>query len=197
MSSPPTWLIVGLGNPGQQYARTRHNVGFMVIDTLARCLPNAQDRRRFDAVLRETTGPAGRLVLLKPQTFMNRSGMAVRPAMHWYKLRPEHVLVIYDELDLPFGQLRLRPSGSSAGHNGIKSIISQLGTDDFPRLRVGVGRPRGGNSVGYVLSRFSQVEAVELPRLLSRAADAVLSWQADGIDAAMNAYNRRVGDPEP
>ena len=191
MSERLSWMIVGLGNPGRQYARTRHNVGFMALDLLCRELPRGTERKRFDARIVETSDSLGRVVLLEPQTFMNRSGLAVAPAARWYKVPSERILVIHDELDLPFGQLRLRPGGSSAGHNGITSIIQQLGTERFPRLRIGVGRPEHGATIGYVLSRFQPEEERLLPDVLARAADAVRVWQRDGIDVAMNQFNRR------
>ncbi|HET7037567.1 MAG TPA: aminoacyl-tRNA hydrolase [Thermomicrobiaceae bacterium] len=191
MSERPSWMIVGLGNPGRQYARTRHNVGFMVLDLLRRELPPGTERKRFDAQIIETSDALGRVILIEPQTFMNRSGLAVAPAARWYKVRPERILVIHDELDLPFGQLRLRPGGSSAGHNGITSIIQQLGTEGFPRLRIGVGRPEHGATIGYVLSRFQPEEERLLPDLLARAADAARAWRREGIDVAMNQFNRR------
>jgi len=186
----PTWLIVGLGNPGQRYAATRHNIGFMVVDHLARQLEPGDRRNRFDSELIETRDAAGRIVLQKPQTFMNLSGTAVAQAARWYRVPTERILIIYDDLDLPFGRIRLRPGGSSAGHKGLQSVIEHLGTDRVPRLRVGIGRPEHGSTVSYVLSRFRPEEERVLPDVIALAANAALSWYKDGIDAAMNMYNR-------
>src|SRR5690606_28245834 len=149
----PTWLIVGLGNPGQRYAATRHNIGFMVVDHLARKLEPGTLRHRFDSELIETRDEPGRIVLQKPQTYMNLSGIAVAQAARWYRVPTERILIIYDDLDLPFGRIRLRPGGSSAGHKGLQSVIEHLGTDRVPRLRVGIGRPAHGSCVSYVRSR--------------------------------------------
>lgn len=191
MTDRPTWMIAGLGNPGKKYERTRHNVGFMVIDALERALPGTSRLRRFDAELFERTADDGRVILLKPQTFMNASGNAIGAAARWYHIPLDQLLIVYDDLDLPFGQLRLRPSGSSGGHNGMKSIIDRLGSDQFPRLRLGIGRGQQASTIGYVLSRFNAVEEKQLREVIARAASAVLSWQHDGIDVAMNEYNRR------
>ena len=190
MTNTRLQLVAGLGNPGRQYERTRHNIGFMVIDELVRRLPDGAARRRFDAELLESSTTGGRLILLKPQTYMNRSGTAVSQAMRWYKVRLEDLLVVCDDLDLPFGRLRLRPQGSSGGHNGLKSIIEQIGSDRFPRLRVGVGRPIRGDAVAHVLNRFSPDEEAALPAIIERAADAVMTWHAEGITAAMNQFNQ-------
>ncbi|MDI3341019.1 MAG: aminoacyl-tRNA hydrolase [Sphaerobacter sp.] len=195
MTERPTWLIVGLGNPGPRYAATRHNIGFMVVDELARRFPPGETRRRFDSELIETTGPRGRVVLLKPQTYMNLSGNAVAPTARWYRVPLDRILIIYDDLDLPFGRIRLRPGGSSAGHNGLASVLQMLGTERVPRLRVGIGRPANGNTVGYVLSRFRPEEERRLPDIIALAADAALAWYQDGIDAAMNMYNRVGAQP--
>jgi PTH1 family peptidyl-tRNA hydrolase len=163
----------------------------MVVDRLRRRLPSGVARRRFDAEIVEVTDGPARFVLVKPDTYMNRSGQAVAPAVRWYRVPYERVLVIYDDMDLPFGQLRLRPNGSSGGHNGLESIIGQFGTQAFPRLRVGISRPTRGDSIGFVLSRFSSDEERALSGVLDQAADAVLLWQREGIDVAMNRFNRR------
>jgi PTH1 family peptidyl-tRNA hydrolase len=184
-------MIAGLGNPGKKYERTRHNVGFMVVDALSRRLNGSGRLRRFDAELFERTTDIGRVILLKPQTFMNASGNAVSAASRWYHVPLDQLLIVYDDLDLPFGQLRVRPSGSSGGHNGMKSIIDRLGADQFPRLRLGIGRGQQASAIGYVLSRFNATEEKQLPELIERAAAAALCWQRDGIDVAMNEFNRR------
>jgi peptidyl-tRNA hydrolase, PTH1 family len=187
----PASLIVGLGNPGAKYAATRHNVGFMVIDELGSSL-NASSRERFQGALLETRYNDETLVLLKPLTFMNNSGQAVNETARWYKIPPERILVIYDDLDLPFRTIRLRSKGSAGGHNGLASVIQHLGTDRVPRLRIGIGRPASGSTVSYVLSRFGTEERAELPTVVRRASDAALSWLDDGIDVAMNRFNREA-----
>ena len=190
-----TWLIVGLGNPGRKYAGTRHNIGYLVADELARRLPRGESRRRFDSQLIETGEAGGRIVLLKPETFMNLSGNAVSAAARWYRVPLDRILLVHDDLDLAFGQLRLRPGGSSGGHNGVSSVIQQLGTDSIARLRIGISRPELGSTIAYVLNRFTRDEEQQLPRVIAAAADAALSWQRDGIDVAMNLYNRRDVPP--
>ena len=195
MTERTTLLIVGLGNPGRKYAGTRHNIGYLVANELSRRLPRGENRRRFDSQLVETGDPIGRIVLLKPETFMNLSGIAVSAAARWYRVPPERILLVHDDLDLPFGQLRLRPGGSSGGHNGVSSVIQQLGTERVPRLRVGISRPESGSTIGYVLTRFSRSEEQQLPEIVATAADAALCWQRDGIEVAMNLYNRRDAAP--
>lgn len=195
-NSPPedraTVLIVGLGNPGKRYAETRHNLGFVVVDELARRLPAGNRRERFQAEYLELERAGQRLIVAKPLTYMNNSGQAVAQLMRWYKIPSRRLLVIYDELDLAFGRIRLRASGSAAGHNGIASVIRSLGTDEFARLRVGVGRPASGSTIDYVLSRFTSTERAELPELIALSADTALAWLDDGIERAMNEYNRRT-----
>jgi len=193
----PTWMIAGLGNPGKKYERTRHNVGFMVVDELRRAMHSNSPIRRFDAEITERPTDLGRIVLLKPQTFMNLSGNAVSAAVRWYRVPLEQLLVIYDDLDLPLGQLRIRPSGSSGGHNGIASIIERLGTDRFPRLRIGIGRSEHASTIGYVLSRFNAAEERQIDECIARATDAALAWQHDGIEVAMNRFNRRESANAP
>lgn len=184
-------LIVGLGNPGEQYTRNRHNVGFQAVKVLA-------DRHalRFEEKAHQSRLATGRImqqrvVLAKPFTFMNDSGRAVAALVRWHKLDPAtHLLVIMDDLDLPFGTLRLRASGSAGGQNGMKSIIAQLGTPQFSRLRIGIGRPAPGRDpAAYVLQNWDKDQAPSLPDLLSRAADASEVFIADGIAAAMNRFN--------
>jgi peptidyl-tRNA hydrolase, PTH1 family len=195
--SAPPFLIVGLGNPGRRYHATRHNAGFMAIEQVSRRLPAGSARTRLQAEILETHDGDARVVLAKPQTFMNDSGLAVSQLLRWYKTPRQQLLVIYDELDLPFGTLRLRGDGSAGGHNGMKSIIQQLGSQDFARLRIGIGRPSAGANVPYVLSAFNDAERRQLDTVLERAADAALMWRRQGIIAAMNDYNRRDegGDP--
>ncbi len=196
MTDRPTWLIAGLGNPGRRYERTRHNVGFMVVEEIGKRLQGDNRLRRFDAELLERSTRLGRVVLVKPQTYMNLSGNAVGPAMRWYHVPHNQLLVVYDDLDLPFGRIRLRPSGSSGGHNGVESIIKTLGTDQFPRLRLGIGKPGRERTIGHVLSRFSRDEEKELKEYVLRAAQAALSWHFEGIDTAMNEFNRKPGESD-
>lgn len=197
MSDQATWLIVGLGNPGRKYAGTRHNAGFMTIDRLAHRLPKGEHRERFDGWLSEIREPDGRTILLKPKTFMNLSGNSVVPAARWYKVPPERILVIFDDLDLPFGSVRLRSSGSSAGHNGLQSIINRFGNQAIPRLRVGIGhgQAQSARSVAYVLSRFNRSESRHLDEVIDLAAEAAICWRREGIDQAMNMYNGRRALP--
>lgn len=185
----PVSMIVGLGNPGAKYAATRHNAGFMVVDQLTSSLEGAS-RERFQANILETRQDDGMLVFVKPLTFMNNSGIAVSQAARWYKADPDRILIVYDDLDLPFGSMRLKPQGSAGGHNGLASIIEHLGTDAIPRLRVGIGRPTSGTTVNYVLSRFTATERQEFPKIVDLATEAALDWFSRGIEPAMNAYNR-------
>lgn len=183
-------LIVGLGNPGRQYASTRHNVGFMVIERLARELNVAVTKKMFSSLVGQGLFEREKIVLAKPQTYMNLSGQAVGPLLNWHKLDPSDLVVVYDDLDLPSGTLRIRPSGGSGGHKGMQSIIAVLGTDNFPRVRVGIGRPETVNmeTVDYVLSRLNP-ESME--DVLEAAAGAIVCIVRDGLEKAMNLYNRR------
>jgi len=181
-------VVVGLGNPGQEYARTRHNVGFMVIERLKRELEAPTVRNRFKAEIVEGRRKSLKLVLVAPQTFMNSSGDSVREVKNWHKLADSDLLVVYDDMDLPFGTLRMRARGSAGGHNGLRSISEQLGSQAIPRLRVGIGRGRS-SSTGHVLSRFNAEEERTLPDLVERAAAAVFSWVDRGIVTTMNEIN--------
>lgn len=190
-------LIVGLGNPGAKYEQTRHNIGFAAIDLLARQWQiSLSEQRKFQGILGEGWGPKGKVRLLKPLTYMNLSGQSVRAVLDWYKLPPQAVFVIYDEMDLPLGKLRLRQSGSAGGHNGMKSIISHLGCQDFPRLRIGIGSPKqktgNGEVVSHVLGRFSAAETQVVQEVLQLAVDAVEMSIKQGIPKAMSLYNNRV-----
>ena len=192
----PPYVIIGLGNPGRRYQSTRHNAGFLALDRLARRLPSGAARTRFQAEILETSDGDARIVLAKPQTFMNDSGVAVGQLLRWYKTPRARLLVVYDELDLPFGTLRLRGDGSAGGHNGMKSIIQHLGSQDFARLRIGIGRPSAGSNVPYVLASFNDTERRELDGILELASEAALVWRRAGVVAAMNDYNRRdTGEP--
>lgn len=185
-----TYLIAGLGNPGRQYRNNRHNIGFMMLDRLADRLDAAFSRMESKALVTKAEYRGRRLVLAKPQTFMNLSGQAVGALARFYKVPLENILVVYDDVDLPQETLRMRPGGGSAGHNGMKSIIERLGSQEFPRLRLGVGRPPGHKeAANYVLKDFSKSEAEMLPQILDRAVDAVLVYLTEGLDAAMTQFN--------
>ena len=183
-------LIVGLGNPGPKYAANRHNAGFRFVGRLGSELGVAFDKRKSQARLALGDFDGQRLVLAQPQTYMNESGRAVASLAHFYKVRPERLLVAYDDLDLPPGTLRLRPGGGSGGHKGMRSIIQHLGTQEFPRLRIGVGRPPGRmDPAAYVTQDFSADEEALLEETLERAVHAVQLWLREGIDAAMSQHN--------
>lgn len=192
MSASPH-LIVGLGNPGPEYRDNRHNVGFMVVDTLARRAGSSVDRQKFKGLFTRVRLGGADCVLLEPQTYMNLSGRSVVAAASFFKIATERLLVIHDELDLEFGTQRLKLGGGLAGHNGLKSIAAELGTRDFARLRLGIGRPPRGSPADWVLSDFRGNEAAELDDVLARAADAVERFLEVGPQAAMNDVNRRDG----
>jgi peptidyl-tRNA hydrolase, PTH1 family len=184
-------LIVGLGNPGAKFDRTRHNIGFDLLDRLAnRWQIPLTDQKKFQGIAGEGFAGNKRVKLLKPQTFMNLSGQSVRAMLDWYKLTPGEVLVLYDDLDLPLGKLRIRLSGSAGGHNGMKSIISHLGTNTFPRLRMGIGKT-DDETISHVLGKFSVAEAPIVDEVLHLAADAVELAIRAGIEQSMNKYNSR------
>lgn len=184
-------LIVGLGNPGAKYDRTRHNVGFDLVDRLAqRWQVSMADQKKFQGIAGEGFVGRQKIRLLKPQTFMNLSGQSVRALLDWYKLNPTEVLVLYDDLDLPLGKMRMRLSGSAGGHNGMKSLISHLGTNEFPRLRVGIGKSND-ETISHVLGKFMPVEAAVVSEILDLAADAVEWSLREGVEKAMSKYNGR------
>ena len=185
------YLIVGLGNPGEEYVKNRHNVGFQCLKYLADRHRLAFNEKHGKARAASGTIAGQRVVLVKPFTYMNASGQAVAPLVRWHKLDVRReLLVIYDDLDLPFGTLRLRASGSAGGQNGMKSIIQQLSTDEFARLRVGIGRPpEGWDPRDYVLGNWNRDQVAELPELYARVADAAELWIREGIVAAMNRFN--------
>ena len=192
----PFTLIVGLGNPGRQYEDTRHNVGFMVLDRLAAASGTAfQSSPKWQCHLAKL--PDTGTLLLKPQTFMNLSGRAIRQVMAFHKWQPEQMLVIYDDAALPLGTLRFREKGSAGGHNGIKSILEHLGTDTFPRLKIGIGSSQPGNMIGHVLGKFSPDERPLLENTLATALQAVQLARSQGIAAAANLYHQRIHPPQP
>ena len=187
-------LIVGLGNPGLAYRHNRHNVGFMVVDTLADKLEIPLKRVKFKAQI--GNGKLGDIpvIIAKPLTFMNNSGEAVAPLVRYFKVPLERLLVIHDDMDLPLGTLRMRPSGGSAGHNGMLSIFDKLGTNAIPRLRVGIGRPPGRmDPADYVLQDFSRSEEELLSMVIAQACEAALAFITTGLEKAMNTYNGEVG----
>ncbi|MEY4386874.1 MAG: peptidyl-tRNA hydrolase [Verrucomicrobiota bacterium] len=188
-------VIVGLGNPGAEYARTRHNAGFLVLDQLAeRWKLDWKQERKFEAFIsRGAEFAPGGVLLCKPQTFMNASGETVGPLAKFYNVTADRCLVIVDDADLPFGEIRLRPKGSSGGHHGLESIEQHLASREFPRLRIGIGRQGTVREItGHVLGRFSKSEAEVLEKVLERAADQVECWRREGIQKAMNKFNGAV-----
>jgi PTH1 family peptidyl-tRNA hydrolase len=196
------WLVVGLGNPGKQYERNRHNVGFRVLDELARRYDARFDQRKSNGRLATVRRDGQPLYLLKPHTFVNLSGRSVGPVARFYKIPPERLLVVCDDIDLPANRIRIRPGGSSGGHNGLKSIMEALGNrQDFPRLRIGIGRPPHVRHavVGHVLEDFSVEEEEGLREVIGHAADAVELILDGEIERAMDQYNgpRPIGSPEP
>ena len=184
-------LIVGLGNPGAEYARTRHNAGFLVVEELAsRSSAGWSLQKKFNARVAKCERGSQRLLLAEPQTFMNASGEAVGGLLGFYRVPIEMLLVIVDDADLPFGELRLRPKGSSGGHHGLESIEQRVGSRDFARLRVGIGRKDGRREItNYVLGRFGSDELKLLAKVLAKAADQAECWVAEGVEKAMNRFN--------
>ncbi len=188
-----TVLVVGLGNPGREYRGSRHNVGFMLVDQLAEDLSVKMTQVQHRAVIGSGHFEGTRIILAKPQTYMNLSGGSVASLTRFFKIPFDRLIVAHDDIDLPFGMLRLRPGGGSAGHKGIQSIIEQLGTQQFARLRIGVGRPPGQKQgASYVLQDFSETEREELAVILKEAAEAVKVFALSGIDQAMNQFNGPV-----
>ena len=184
------WLLVCLGNPGPKYEHTRHNMGFLAADLLAEREHIKINRIRFKAVTAELTFGGQRVLVMKPQTYMNLSGEAVQEAVRFYKIPADHVLVIYDDVSLPVGKIRVRPSGSAGGHNGIKNIIAHLGTQDFPRIKIGTGAPgEGGDMIDWVIGVPSQAERKVLVESFRRAIDAAECIIEHGCQKAMNDFN--------
>ena len=184
------WPIVGLGNPGKQYEHTRHNMGFLTVDLLAEEKAVKLNKVKFKAAYNLMEFAGARCLVMKPQTYMNLSGEAVREAAQFYKIPPERVLVIYDDVSLPVGKLRVRPSGSAGGHNGIKNIIAHLGTQDFPRVKIGTGAPgEGGDMIGWVIGVPSQKEREQLLDAFHRAIEAAACVIEHGCQRAMNDFN--------
>ncbi|RGY96267.1 aminoacyl-tRNA hydrolase [Clostridium sp. AM58-1XD] len=186
------YLIAGLGNPTKQYEGTRHNAGFSVIDVLAGKLGISVNENKHKGLIGRGMAGSEKVILLKPQTFMNLSGESVRAVSDFYKIEPENIIIIYDDIDLAPGHLRVRAKGSAGGHNGIKSIIAHLGTQEFPRVRVGVGaKPDRMDLADYVLGRFPQVEKQVMEDAFEAAAQAAVTIVEEGTDTAMNRFNGR------
>lgn len=187
---PDLWIVVGLGNPGLKYRYSRHNVGFRIVDSLSKASGIGVSQRRAKAVVGEGVLDGRRVVLAKPRTFMNRSGDAVKYLLDRFHAGPDQLLIVYDEMDLPPGRIRIRPSGSAAGHNGLKSIIAAVSTQAFPRLRVGIGKPKPQeDDVSFVLGGFSDEDSKLVDEASNRAVEAALCVVQDGMDQAMNRYN--------
>ena len=189
----PEWLVVFLGNPGLKYEGTRHNAGFMTADALSKKKNIAINKARFQALTAQADLGGARVLLMKPQTYMNLSGQAVSQAARFYKIPPERVLVVSDDVSLPVGKLRIRTKGSAGGHNGLKNIIALLGTEDFPRIRLGVGAPPHPEyeMMDWVLSVFRDQDAEDMAKAAQRAAEAVECYIEKGPDKAMNLFNTK------
>jgi peptidyl-tRNA hydrolase, PTH1 family len=187
---PQIRLVVGLGNPGSEYAATRHNIGFMVVDQLAAQFGSTWEKSVPQAREDALSAKCGAVLLIKPMSFMNRSGYPLFAVAQFYKIEPQQILIVLDDLDLPLGRLRLRARGGSGGHNGLESIIVQFGTEEIPRLRVGIGQAPRERYVDYVLSRFFDEEKLLVRSIIGRAVDAVKCAIDNGLVSAMNTFNK-------
>ena len=185
------WLLVCLGNPGKEYANTRHNIGFLAADALEKRTGVKFNKLKYRALTGEITLGGQRVLVVKPQTYMNLSGEAVKLAGGFYKIPPDHILVLYDDVSLPLGKLRVRGSGSAGGHNGIKNIIAHLGTDAFPRIKVGVGAPEGADRdlVDWVIGNFTQAQRKVVDEAIEKALDAAACVIEHGVSEAQNRFN--------
>ena len=193
MTSETTYLLIGLGNPGREYRDNRHNFGFMLIDRLIVRLNARGMKLQSKAIVTTATYEDRKLILAKPQTYMNLSGQSIQGLTHFYKVPVENILVAFDDLDLPFGTIRLRPGGGAGGQKGFASAIEGLGTKDVARLRLGIGRPPGRmDPAAYVLQNFSREEMKVLSEIVDRAADAMLEFVKNGLNTAMNKYNGSI-----
>jgi PTH1 family peptidyl-tRNA hydrolase len=190
MTPEQTFLLIGLGNPGREYADTRHNFGFMLIDRLAVRLNARGMKVQSKAIIMNTSYEERKLILAKPQTYMNLSGQSVQGLIHFYKIPLTNVMILSDDLDLPFGTIRIRASGGPGGQRGLSSILERLGTKEVPRLRLGIGRPPGRmDPSNYVLQNFSKSDMQAISEILDRAAEAVLAFVSHGLNKAMNEFN--------
>lgn len=188
-----SYLIVGLGNPGREYRNTRHNIGFLAIDALAKSLNVTLGKVQSKALVGQGKIGSNKVILVKPQTYMNLSGQAVSGLLNFYKISAEHLIVIHDDIDLPFGTIRIRPGGGSAGQRGVKSIIEKVGSQEFARMRLGVGRPPGQmEAAAYVLQPFTKEDEEFLVNFLAKAAEAANEFVNNGLNAAMNKYNGTI-----
>jgi PTH1 family peptidyl-tRNA hydrolase len=195
MTPELTYLLIGLGNPGREYANNRHNFGFMLIDRLAVRLNARGMKVQSKAIIMNAAYEERKLILAKPQTYMNLSGQSVQGLIHFYKIPLTNVMILSDDLDLPFGTIRIRASGGPGGQRGLSSILEQLGTKDVPRLRLGIGRPPGRmDPANYVLQNFSRNDMQAISEILDRAADATLTFVTDGLEKAMNKFNGGIKD---
>lgn len=181
-------IIVGLGNPGMRFSRTRHNMGFMAVDRIAEIEAAKINRLKFQAKTGECNISGEKVLLVKPQTFMNLSGQSVRPVVDFYKIPPQQLILIYDDVDIPTGTIRIRPKGSAGTHNGMRSVVKELGFSDFPRIRIGIGNP-DGDMTGHVIGRISKSDKEPLADAADRAARAAITIVESGIDRAMNIFN--------
>ena len=197
-TGPVQWIIAGLGNPGEKYAKTRHNVGFLALDVLADKLGCDVRRMRFHGLVGEAEIAGQRVLLLKPQTFMNASGESIQEALDWYKLPPERLIVLHDDVNIAPGRIRIRGKGSSGGQNGLKSIIYLTSSEDFPRVKIGVGMPthEGYDLADWVLGTFSDADGRAVTDAIRRAADAACEIVKNGPTGAANIYNQTTFDPE-
>jgi peptidyl-tRNA hydrolase, PTH1 family len=187
------YLIAGFGNPGREYRNTRHNVGFKVIDSLVSEFNTKLTKVQFKAMIGSVELDNAHIILAKPQTFMNLSGQAVASLIRFYKIPLDHVIVAHDDIDLPLGTIRIRPGGGSGGQKGLASTIEKLGTQDFPRMRIGIGRPSGSQeAAGYVLQEFSSADAKVLIDVLPTAVQAMRTFISDGLEAAMTRFNGNI-----
>ena len=192
--APDTFLLIGLGNPGREHKDNRHNIGFMLVDRLAVRLNARGMKLQSKAIVTSAVYEERKLILAKPQTYMNLSGLSAQGLLNFYKIPAENLIVAHDDLDLPLGTIRIRPGGGAGGQRGMASTIERLGTKDFPRLRLGIGRPPGRmDPAAYVLQDFSRADLLIASETLDRAADAVLEIMVKGLNAAMNKYNGQVG----
>ena len=193
------YLIVGLGNPGSKYAHTRHNVGFDVLEKLSRKLGVSISREKEEALIGECFVSGQKVILALPQTFMNLSGESVMRLVNWYKIEPENLMVVYDDIDLPQGHIRIRKNGSAGTHNGMRSIVGLLGYENFPRLRVGVGQKREGYELAdWVLGHYIGEEQEVADKAFAQAADAIVEYIEHGVESAMCLYNtKKVKKPKP
>ena len=190
MAERKTTLIAGLGNPGEKYEKTRHNAGFLVVDRLSREFGIPLTKQKFDLVYGKGAMEGADVILAKPMSFMNRSGLPIRRLADYMGLTSEDLLVVYDDIDLTFERIKLKEKGGHGGHNGIRSLIDSFGTRDFPRLRIGIGRPEGEKDVtGHVLGRFTAEEAEVMDRVVDTAGQVVVTFVTKGLTAAMNNFN--------